>query len=98
MGIAVKHFSIRWGQFARTHPDSSDILHQHALTLCEAMTSDAPGDQIDKMIASEAFAPLQKIVIEHHDALGLQTFSDREIALWVRTICFCSTMRAEQSA
>ena len=98
MGTTAMKFALKWMDFASSNKDVARTLKEQAMLLCEAMTADTPGDQIDKMIASEIFRPFQKNIIEHRHVLGFESYSDREIALWVRTICFCSTMRAEMSA
>lgn len=98
MGSVAKKFALNWSEFAAGNKDVAKTLKDQALLLCEAMTADTEGDQIDKMIRSDVFSTFQANIIRHHRELGLETYSDREIALWVRTICFCSTMHTEMSA
>lgn len=98
MSSYLKKVSGYWSTFAKGNRETADTLHLQAMALCEIMTGDKPGDQISKMCSAQEYEPFRKIVLQHKTALGLSQCSHREIALWVRTICYCSTIKAVQTA
>ena len=89
----VKQTVGRWGEFQTSHPEVAGKLRDMILSVCGDMTSNGSKasrkKQIGAMLQSGQFQSLRELALEHAKELGIRENTDVELALWIRTICFC---------
>lgn len=98
MRTYVRDTAERWKRFQHSHRAVADELRGLVLGVCSDMSATGRKKQVEAMIASTEFDRLRAVVLEHDTALGIREHTDRELALWVRTVCFCDVMREGNAA
>lgn len=96
MRTYVRETAVRWAEFQRSHHEIAEELKHLVLGVCCEMNAEGRKKQIEAMLASTEFARLREIALQHDSSLHIREHSDRELALWVRTICFCHVMGKER--
>lgn len=94
----VQETARRWSEFQSSHQEVSTEIKELMLGICTDMTSTGRKRQIEAMQASDEYNKLRTLVLRYGEALGIRENTDRELALWIRTVCFCDIMRAERAA
>lgn len=92
----VEDTTQRWRVFQAEYPQDAAEIKKLIFSVCTDMTSNGRKKQIEAMRTSDQFENLRGIAIRHSPALGIRDDTDRELALWIRTICFCDVMKQER--
>jgi hypothetical protein len=98
MRTYVRETAGRWKRFQRSHEAVAAELRGLVLGVCSDMSAQGRKKQVEAMLASAEFDRLRALAITHDAALGIREHTDRELALWVRTVCFCDVMKQEHAA
>src|SRR3989344_4949750 len=98
MRAYVQDTARRWMQFPASHPLVAGELRELVLSVCGDMSNVSRKKQVEAMTASDQFKKLSKIALQHKELLGIRDDTERELALWVRTICFCSVLATSKDA
>lgn len=98
MRTYVRETADRWKRFQQSHEVVAAELRGLVLGVCSDMSAGARKKQVEAMLASSEFTRLRALAIEHDAALGIREHTNRELALWIRTVCFCDVMKHERAA
>ncbi len=84
----VENTIARWLQFESYKPAIAKKLSFLALAVAEEMPTADSIAQIKAMRDSEHYLELKEHISLNANELGISAQSDREIARWIRVVCF----------
>ena len=77
-----------WQAFQSSDPETADTIRGLVLATCGDMAGGTPQERIASMLDSEKYPELKDLVDKHYQVLGLRETTEREVALWIKVICF----------
>jgi len=86
----------RWERFQRNEAVTAAEIKNLILAICGNLASTQRKKEIASSLASSEAVRLREIAMRHAPELGIRENTDQELALWIRTVCFCEVMRQER--
>ncbi len=82
--LYIRGTKVKWMKFKKENPEIGKELGD----LIFGIGSEMSEEQIGSMWVSDNFFRLKELSQQYAKRLGIRNDTDKELALWVRTICF----------